>query len=104
MAPPIFTLIFDFIFMLYLIWIFRPRGNMKPEHAQIVAQPPITFEQFLNEYLPSGEVCIYCRAELEIEPFLKRLANLEKWHNGEIKIRTGLKQIRMGQSKKSEQA
>jgi hypothetical protein len=49
------------IFMLFLVWLFRPRGNLNPEHAQIlVAQPKITFfGQFLGEYLPSGEVCTF---------------------------------------------
>jgi hypothetical protein len=29
---------------------------VKPEHAQIVAQPQITFDQFMQYYLPTGEV------------------------------------------------
>lgn len=27
------------------------------EHAQILAQSPITFSKFLQDYLPTGEVC-----------------------------------------------
>jgi hypothetical protein len=67
-------MIFMFLWAVDKFFNYLSPGDVKPEHAKIVAQTPITFDQFVQNYLPSGEVGE--EGQIFITIFLIRLIKL----------------------------